>query len=238
MIEGDTIQNVHKTLVKYILDNGVMHDNERGGKWLECLDVVTRLTNPLNLDRSESYKRLLPHAIFNGLQSHIYDNDDYPFKPTLVAEYITEFMNPMNNGFTYTYGNRLRSHFAVDQIEEIVKRLNKNSNTNRAVAITYDPFIDTQCDEIPCFMMLDCKIRDNKLYTTGIWRSHDGFLGYYSNLFAVQYMVQSIMRNYNKDKSYNELIDFGSITTLSASIHIYENDIPEARKYIKNEVKI
>jgi thymidylate synthase len=236
MIEGDTIQNVHKKLVEYILKNGTMYDNERGGRWLECLTVKTRLTNPLNLDMNSSYKNVIPHAIFNGLQSHIYDNKNYPFKPILIAEYVTEFINPINDGFRYTYGNRLRSHFAVDQIKEIVKRLNNNSHSNRAIAVTYDPFIDTQCDEIPCFVMLDCKIRDRKLYTTGVWRSHDGFMGYYSNLFALQYMIQSIIREYNKGKAYDEVIDFGNVTTFSTSIHIYESDLEQAKKYIQTEV--
>lgn len=233
MIHGTTIKDVHKKLVSHILENGEMADNERGGKWLECLDVATRLTDPLNLDRNQSYRKTLPATIFNALQNGIYSNKDYPFKPHLIAEYVNEFVSPTNNGFTYTYGNRLRSHFAVDQLDEIIARLNKNEHTNRAVATTYDPHLDVLSDEIPCFMMLDCKIRDNKLHTTGIWRSHDAYMGYYSNLYALQYLVQYILTYYNKNKMPSELIDFGSVTTISTSAHIYEEYLDSARKYVK-----
>ena len=71
----------------------------------------------------------------------------------------------------YTYPNRILAHFDVDQFEVMKKRMLHAIGSNRAVAVTYDPKLDQDREDIPCLQFLQCIVRNNELTIHCLFRS-------------------------------------------------------------------
>ena len=70
---------------------------------------------------------------------------------------------------------------------------------------------------------MDFKIRNNKLYTTALWRSHDIYGAWFPNAVGLTYLAQYVAGEVG--------LDLGSITIHSISAHIYEVNFDEANNY-------
>ncbi|MBI4813442.1 MAG: thymidylate synthase, partial [Methanobacterium sp.] len=152
LIKTPTIKSGWETLVKRVMQKGSEIKDERGSLTLELRNTVVTMNRPLELEIPDGY-------FWSGEKLEIY------------AE---QFLSDDKQGFVYTYGNRLRKHFAgIDQIGEAIRRLKNCKESRRAISVTWDPTTDTKQEEVPCMILVDFKIRDGKLHTTGLWRSHD-----------------------------------------------------------------
>ena len=142
------------------MKNGVEIRDERGSITKEILNTMVNIKNPLDTESPEGY-------FWTGEK---------------LDKYSEQFLSNDKQGFIYTYGNRLRKHFdGIDQIQEAIDRLNNFKESRRAISVTWDPTVDTKNDEVPCMMLVDFKIRDGKLNTTGLWRSHDIYGAWFPN---------------------------------------------------------
>lgn len=201
MIKVPTIKNGWETLVKRIIKNGVEIRDERGSITKELLNTMVNVKNPLDTESPKGY-------FWTGEK---------------LDKYSEQFLSSDKQGFIYTYGNRLRAHFdGIDQIQEAIDRLNNFKESRRAISVTWDPTIDTKNDEVPCMMLVDFKIRDGKLNTTGLWRSHDIYGAWFPNAVGL-----SNLANYVAGKVGSEV---GTLTIHSISAHIYEVNFKEAEK--------
>ena len=206
-LKTDTIGNGFQTLVKKVMENGLEIKDERDSQIKELLNVFVTIKDPLNDSTPDGY---------------FWEGDK-------LDEYKKQFMNPDDGGFVYTYGNRLRGHFfkqgnemndVVDQLEEVINRLKNYKLTRRATMTTFDPGRDHYKYEIPCMILIDFKIRDGKLHTTGVWRSHDIYGAWFPNVMALSHMAQYV--------AYEVGVEMGTITVQSISAHIYEVNWEEA----------
>jgi len=160
LIKTTTIKNGWEALVKRVMEKGEEIKDERGSLTLELRNTMVNIKNPLELEVPEGY-------FWSGEKLEIY------------AE---QFLSDDKQGFVYTYGNRLRKHFeGIDQIGEAIKRLKNCKESRRAISVTWDPTTDTKNEEVPCMILVDFKIRDGKLHTTGLWRSHDIYGAWFPN---------------------------------------------------------
>ena len=75
---------------------------------------------------------------------------------------------------------------------------------------------------MPCLILVDFKIRDDKLYTTGVWRSHDIYGAWFANAVGLSYLTQYVADEVGAD--------IGSVTIHSISAHIYETDFDDAER--------
>jgi thymidylate synthase len=201
MIKVPTIKTGWETLVKRIIKNGVEIKDERGSITKELLNTMVNVKNPLDTESPKGY-------FWTGEK---------------LDKYSEQFLSSDKQGFIYTYGNRLRAHFdGIDQIQEAIDRLNNFKESRRAISVTWDPTIDTKNDEVPCMMLVDFKIRDGKLNTTGLWRSHDIYGAWFPNAVGL-----SNLANYVAGKVGSEV---GTLTIHSISAHIYEVNFKEAEK--------
>jgi thymidylate synthase len=199
MIKVPTIKNGWETLVKRIMKNGVEITDERGSVTKEILNTMVNIDNPMDTVSPKGY-------FWTGEK---------------LDKYSEQFLSSDKKGFIYTYGNRLRAHFdGVDQIQEAIKRLKNFKESRRAISITWDPTVDTKNDEVPCMMLVDFKIREGKLHTTGLWRSHDIYGAWYPNAVGL-----SNLANYVAGEVGSEV---GMLTIHSISAHIYEVNFKEA----------
>lgn len=201
LIRAPTIKLGWESLVKRIINNGMEINDERGSLTLELLNTVVNIQKPLKLDIPEGY-------FWRGEK---------------LEKYAEQFLSDDQQGFIYTYGNRLRKHFqGIDQIQEAINRLNNCKESRRAISITWDPLTDTQNDEVPCMIIVDFKIRDGKLQTTGLWRSHDIYGAWFPNAVGLTHLASYVAEEVG--------VDVGTLTIHSISAHIYEVNFDEARR--------
>jgi len=221
LIETDEIADGWEELVKKIITEGVDVKDERGSLTKEILNVMVSIKNPLGTKSSD---------FFNIQTSDILDirvPEGYFWSGDKLKTYSEQFISKDKQGFVYTYGNRLRSHFSnTDQINEAIDRLKNCTESRRAISVTWDQAIDSASDEVPCMILVDFKIRDNKLYTTALWRSHDIYGAWFPNAVGLTYLAQYVAKNVD--------IAIGPVTIHSISAHIYEVNFDEARSLLKD----
>ena len=71
-------------------------------------------------------------------------------------------------------------------------------------------------------MLVDFKIRDGKLNTTGLWRSHDIYGAWFPNAVGLSHLSKYVAGEVG--------VEMGSLTIHSISAHIYEVNFKEAEK--------
>ena len=200
LVRVNSISQGWLTLVKKIITEGIEVNDERGSKTREILDIITEIRDPLDCKPPEGY-------FWTGEK---------------LAKYSEQFLSDDKMDFVYTYGNRLRKHFkGVDQIRVAINRLQECKETRRAISITWDQVMDTQNDEVPCMILVDFKIRDGKLRTSALWRSHDIYGAWFANAVALSHLAQYVADEVG--------ITVGPIIIHSISAHIYEVNFDEAR---------
>ncbi len=199
LIKTSTIKNGWEALVKRVMQKGSEINDERGSLTLELRNTVVTMNQPLELEIPDGY-------FWSGEKLEIY------------AE---QFLSDDKQGFVYTYGNRLRKHFeGIDQIKEAINRLKNCKESRRAISVTWDPPTDTQSEEVPCMILVDFKIREGKLHTTGLWRSHDIYGAWFPNAVGLTHLSRYVAGEVG--------VEVGSLTIHSISAHIYQVNFEEA----------
>jgi thymidylate synthase len=223
LIEVSEIADGWEKLVRKIMEEGSEIRDERGSVTKELLNVMVSIANPLGKNKSNNFYLNNLTDKLSGIKD-IKVPKGYFWTGEKLEKYSQQFIDGDIQGFVYTYGNRLREHFNnVDQIHEAINRLKNCKESRRAISVTWDPVEDTKNDEVPCMILVDFKIRNNKLYTTALWRSHDIYGAWFPNAVGLTYLAQYVAGEVG--------LDLGSITIHSISAHIYEVNFDEANNY-------
>lgn len=205
-IRGKTITDAWHRGLNLIWRQGQELTDERGTKIKELLALQVVVEDP--------YQEMIPH--------------EYSWNQERLEEYAAQLLSGENPGFEYTYGERLRrwkipedeisttSSDSVDQLEHVIRRLKASSSTRRATAVTWIPPVDNARDEVPCMIVDDFKLRDGKLNLAIFFRSHDFAGAYPANLYGLARVLQFVSGEVGAMP--------GSISTTSASAHIYDHD--------------
>lgn len=134
-----------------------------------------------------------------------------------LSEFNKRIVNYSDDGvvFNAPYGYRMRSHFHMDQVEEVVSMLKSDPGSRQAVCQIWDP------DDLPlnvkdkaCNLGTVFRIRNSKLDITVFNRSNDMVWGTYG-ANAVQF---SMLQEYVAAKIG---IPVGTYTQVSNSYHVY-----------------
>jgi thymidylate synthase len=223
LIEVSEIAEGWEKLVKKIMKEGAEIKDERGSLTKELLNVMVSIKNPLGKSQSNNFYLNNLTDKLAGIKD-IRVPEGYFWSGDKLEIYSEQFISADLQGFVYTYGNRLRAHFNdVDQIQEAIDRLKNCKESRRAISVTWDPDMDTKSDEVPCMILVDFKIRDNKLQTTALWRSHDIYGAWFPNAVGLTYLAQYVAGEVG--------LDLGSVTIHSISAHVYEVNFNEANNY-------
>jgi len=192
-----------------ILKNGEKIVDQRGKETLEIRNLIMQTFSPLNYWQSVG---------------SLWTPKDYFFSRDYLNTYAEQLLDPSEKGHVYDYGNRLRAHFGVDQIEEVIKKLKKDQTTRRAVAITIDPVIDNEQDEIPCLQQMTFLIRDSKLEISAFMRSNDVGMAAFANQYAFLHLGAYIGKALG--------VDVGKLTVHAVSAHINVTDIQAIKEVL------
>lgn len=193
--------------IKKIWNDGNKVTDERGNKVREILNLTMTTTNPLS-NRDHPYIVNDPHLISLP--------NDFFWDYKVLDQYAEQLIDPDKKGFVYTYGNRFKEHFSIDQIKTVLKKLKKDKHTRQAIMVTIDPKIDGKSIDIPCLQEVIFQIRKEKLHMTAIFRSNDIAMATFSNQYALISLGCHIAKNTNTL--------FGSLSVFIANAHIYETD--------------
>ena len=175
-----SIDNAYEDYGKYIRENGELRTDERG-------DILYQIPfYHIEFEYFTSHAGTIEYMTF---PKHTHLNKE------ALREYREQFEDPNEQGFVYTYGNRLRHHFMrwydsesatyVDQIDYIIKKIQHNPSTRRAVAVTLDPAIDDFIDDIPCLQHIQLSVYDKKLCMYVLFRSNDIRYAFVPNMYGL-----------------------------------------------------
>jgi thymidylate synthase len=209
-IRARNISDAWHRALNLIWRQGQEITDERGTKIRELLSLQVVVSDP--------YQEMIPR--------------EYSWNEERLEEYALQLLSGQNPGFEYTYGERLRAWSMpgtppLDQIEQVIRRLNDSSSTRRATAVTWIPLVDTAKDEVPCMIVDDFKLRDGCLNLSIFFRSHDFAGAYPANLYGLARVLEYVSREVGAKP--------GSISTTSASAHIYEHDWDLVAEMLKGE---
>ncbi|MGP8319805.1 MAG: thymidylate synthase [Methanosarcinaceae archaeon] len=205
IIKASTISDAWYRGLNIIWNHGSVITDERGNQIREFLNLMIVIEDP--------YTNSIP--------------EDISWNEERLEEYSKQLITGENaQDFVYTYGQRLRNwDDKVDQIAYVIEKLKESETTRRATAVTWVPTIDTVVDEVPCMIIDDFKIRNEKVHLTTLFRSHDFAGAYPANLYGLSKLLEYVAENVGMKP--------GKITTISVSAHIYDHDWDKIEDIIK-----
>ncbi len=199
--------------------------------WVRALDVIYRNGRDIIAGHEQKTREVL------GLLIHVQKPFEnrlhplYPLKEEAVREnYVPQLLTPENpTGFVYTYGERLRDYNVeenrIDQINEVIKILSDLKESRRAIAITWYPWVDLYAEDIPCLIVADFKVRNDKLHLTCYLRSNDLGEAWMANQYAFSELGKYVGEKVG--------VEMSSLTTFSNSAHYYDHFKPTVEKILE-----
>ena len=158
-----------------------------------------------------------------------------PYQIKMMEAYADELVNGIDANFDYTYYDRLCKYgefdadgslVTINQVANIVKRLNEQPISRRAIANTRKPLTDDFGGKsTPCLQLLQCFVRDDQLHMSTTWRSRDILMGMPANMFAFN-KLHNVLANQLE-------LDVGTYHESIGSAHIYfKRDESNLKKFI------
>lgn len=229
-----SINQCYLDFVKKILREGKETYKDSNHHLKESLGNYYYIDDPLNLKFRAKYQNVTTKSMLDDIKAGKFNMEANPIKSDALYEYVKSFEDSDDQGFVYTYPNRLLAHFGVNQFEVMKKRILNSIGSNRAVAITYDPSLDQDREDIPCLQLIQAFVRDNELTIHCFFRSNDIYGAFYSNMFFITYIGVKLTEEINKELINGKII-FGGVHYHSTSGHIYSNDLKAAKKLISSQ---
>ncbi len=214
-IEGRTIAETWVKIVHRIKTTGTIRPTGYDGYWQELIDLVAVVT-----DEPQDFYFPEPN----------YLPCDRPF----IAEYISQILadSPYQEGVKYTYGQRLRSWFGSDQIEQVVQKLINEIDAASAVMSLWD-VRDHDSGGSPCLNHIWLRVVDNELSLTAVFRSNDMFSAWPANAIGLRALQEHIRVEIATRSKYE--LKMGPLITVSQSAHIYDDCWENADRLIANQ---
>jgi len=208
-IEGATIAETWVKIIQRIKSTGRIRQNQHGGEWQELIDLTAIVTDEPDENYFPSY---LP------ISKEFFTN----YKAQILDDAIA------SDGVKYTYGQRLRSHFGVDQIAQVIAKLKSDPNSTRAVMSLWDKD-DHNNAYPPCLNHIWVRIADGSLSLTATFRSNDMYSAWPANAMGLR-ALQRHLRD-----EIDSTLQLAPLIIISQSAHIYDDCWNHAQYLIDNE---
>lgn len=206
-IEAKTIAEAWVKILHRIKSVGTIRPTGYDGYWQELIDMLVIVTEEP------------PDGYF---PSPNYLSHDRQF----LADYIPQILDdaPYQEGVKYTYGQRLRSWFGFDQVEQVIQKLVTEVDAASAVMNLWDPADHTRGGS-PCLNHIWVRVVEGEMSLTATFRSNDMFGAWPANAMGLRALQEHIRQEVNSFRqALNEPpLKLGPLVTLSQSAHIYDN---------------
>ncbi|BBA79584.1 thymidylate synthase [cyanobacterium endosymbiont of Rhopalodia gibberula] len=214
-IEGKTIAETWVKILHRIKTIGTIRQTMYG-QWQELIDLIAIVTDE-------------PPEFYFPEPNYL------PIKRSFLKDYIEQILDdaPQREGVKYTYGQRLRSWFGRDQIEQLINKLVEDIHSSRAVMSLWDVSDYEDSDSPPCLNHIWVRIVDNELSLTATFRSNDMFSAWPANAMGLRFMQQFIQDKVIKKSDHN--LTLGPLIIISQSAHIYNDCWEHTQQIIDTE---
>lgn len=199
-IEGATVAETWVKILHRIKSTGTIRPTGYDGQWQELIDLVAVVTD----EPPEGY---LPPWL--------------PLTSDFLEEYYPQIIEdaPYVEGVKYTYGQRLRSWFGIDQIEQVVTKLAGEIDAASAVMSLWD-VKDHDAGGSPCLNHIWLRVVEGELSLTATFRSNDMFSAWPANAMGLRALQRHII---GRLKEMGQSVAIGPLITISQSAHIYDD---------------
>lgn len=211
-IEGKTIAEAWVKILHRIKTTGTIRPTGYGGQWQELIDMMAVVT-------SEPDDFYFP------------DPNYLPIDRDFLQNYIPQVIEdqPYQEGVKYTYGQRLRSWFGKDQIQQVIDKLTTEIDSASAVMSLWDSgsaiarfgrnLGDSDHDHggSPCLNHIWIRVVEGELSLTATFRSNDMFGAWVANAMGLRALQRHIRDSVNPE------LKMGALITVSQSAHIYDD---------------
>ncbi|MBD2294049.1 thymidylate synthase [Anabaena sphaerica FACHB-251] len=214
-IEGKTIAETWVKIIHRIKTTGTIRPTGYDGKWQELIDLMAVVT-----DEPADFYFPEPNYL--------------PIDKSFLEEYISQILDdsPHREGVKYTYGQRLRSWFGRDQIEQVIQKLIGEIDAASAVMTLWD-VKDHEKGGSPCLNHIWLRVVDNELSLTATLRSNDMFAAWPANAMGLRALQKHIRDEIAQRSEYD--LKMGPLITLSQSAHIYDDTWSNAEQLIQEQ---
>jgi len=213
-IEGRTIAETWIRGIHRVKTTGTIRPTAYDGQWQELIDLMAIVT-------AEPERFYFPEPNY------------LPIGRPFIQDYINEILADAapQAGVQYTYGQRLRSWFGRDQIEQAIQTLTADPHSTRAVMSLWDVQDGEASDSPPCLNHVWLRLVEGELSLTATFRSNDLFSAWPANAMGLRALQQHVRDRLNASK--NGSIQLGPLITLSQSAHIYDDCWESADRTIR-----
>jgi thymidylate synthase len=214
-VEGKTIAETWVKILQRIKTTGVIRPTGYDGQWQELIDLVAIVTNE-------------PKDFYFPEPNYL------PMDREFIKEYIPQVLDdaPQHEGAKYTYGQRLRSWFGKDQIEQVITKLVNEIDAASAVMSLWD-VEDHEKGGSPCLNHIWLRVVNGKLSMTATFRSNDMFSAWPANAMGLRALQEHICDEVARHLSTN--LTLGPLITISQSAHIYDDTWDNVNDLIKKQ---
>ncbi len=211
-LEKRKVAELWLDVLYHIMKFGSLKKTQYGGTQKELVGLTTVISNedPCNL--------YLPNYLTFGKEE--------------LDNYLPQMMTAENfTGIEYTYGEQLRNHGGINQIESIIEQIMSENFTRRAIATTWDVKKHNKNPKSPCLISIQALVNGGYLQLICYIRSNDMYGAWPQNALA--------LRSIQKEIADSTGCKMGKLIIISASAHIYEKDFVKALEVVKrNRPKI
>jgi thymidylate synthase len=210
-----------------------IHGQTAAQTWLKILQNIMRYgrNKTTRYTQENELKELLNvmAVVYNEDPDKPYFPSFFPFSEKDLATYYPQVLSAKQiPGIAYTYGQRLRAHDGVDQIQNIIDLIKARPFSKKMVAFTAkikEDWSVANKGDTPCLTQIVCSIQDGKLFMTTHFRSQDMVHGWPRNVFSLRKLQKLIC-----DESG---VPMGSFVMITHSAHIYSDDYELVEKILK-----
>lgn len=211
-----------------------IHGQKAAQTWLKILQNIMRYgrNKSTRYTQENELKELL------NVMAVVYDEDPekpylphyFPFSEKDLQTYYPQVLSAKQiPGIAYTYGQRLRDHDGVDQIQNIIDLIKNRPFSKKMLAVTAkvkDDWAEVNKGDTPCLTQILCSVQDGKFFMTTHFRSQDMVHGWPRNVFSLRKLQKLI-----SDASG---VPMGAFSMITHSAHIYSDDYELVEKILKD----
>ncbi|HRY60413.1 MAG TPA: thymidylate synthase [Patescibacteria group bacterium] len=205
-VRGNTVRECWIKIVRLIRYYGFVKESQHGDPQKELVGFTTVITgeDPDNIDWFSEFTRTTEELL----------------------KYYPQVLTPDPiEGVHYTYGQRLRDHDGIDQIESMIDQLKGAIYSRRAVACTWRVAEDHNNSNSPCLDLVQALVQGKKLYLTAYFRSNDMYRAWPENAFALRKLQKMIADGVE--------CELGDLVIISNSSHIYKQNWNDADRLVE-----
>lgn len=211
-----------------------IHGTTAAQTWLKIMQHIMRYgrNKTTRYTQENELKELLNimAVVYNEDPEKPYLPHFFPFSEKDLKTYYPQVLSAKQiPGIAYTYGQRLRDHDGVDQIQEIIDLIKNRPFSKKMVAFTAkikEDWSVANRGDTPCLTQILVSVQDGKLFMTTHFRSQDMVHGWPRNVFSLRKLQKLI----SDETGY----PMGTFVMITHSAHIYSDDYELVEKILKD----